>query len=300
MERKLLRSDLLLLLTATIWGFAFVAQRIGMDHVGPFLYSGVRFLLGAVFLVPFFIAGRKRRGLPFTVSGRNLLPCLAAGTILFCAANLQQIGLQYTTAGKAGFITGLYVVLVPVAGLLLGRRIGAFAWIGAGLAVTGLYLLSVSGRFRVSVGDGLEFAGAFFWAAHILVIDRFSPRMESLLLSIGQFAVCGILSLACAALFEPIEAAAIAGAAPAILYGGILSIGVAYTLQVVAQKHIQPSHASIIMSLESVFAVVGGILLLDEELGLRPLIGCVLMFAGMVVSQTKTPGHREPASSSRS
>jgi len=296
MDKKYYTSDGLLLFTATIWGFAFVAQRIGMDHIGPFLYSGIRFLLGALFLVPFFIANRKRRRESLSIPKGWILPCVLAGSVLFCAANLQQVGLQYTTAGNAGFITGLYVVLVPVIGFFTGRKSGASIWIGAVLAVTGLYLLSVGERFTVSTGDLLEFFGAFFWTAHILVIDRYSPKMEALVLSIGQFTVCGLLSLGVAFVTEPVEAGPILGALPAILYGGILSIGVAYTLQVVAQKNIHPSHASIIMSLESVFAVIGGVIVLHEGLGVRSFIGCALMFAGMIVSQSRiTRGRRSPS-----
>ncbi len=192
----------------------------------------------------------------------------------------------YTTAGKAGFITGLYVVLVPLLGLVIGRRTGILGWSGAGLAVMGLYLLSVR-DLRIATGDLFVLAGAFFWAVHVLMLGRLSPDADSFELAGAQFAVCALLSLIVSFLFETTTLKGIDDALVPILYGGFLSVGIAYTLQVVGQKKIHPSHAAIILSLEAVFAVLGGWVVLGEELGLRELGGCLLMFAGMLVSQFK-------------
>lgn len=285
MDKNILKSDALLLLTAAIWGFAFVAQRVGMDYIGPFWYSGIRFAMGALFLIPIYLMKNKKSKKTGIFTRGNLGVSLLAGTILFIAANFQQVGIKFTTAGKAGFITGLYVVLVPLAGLFFRRRTRINAWMGAVLAALGLYFLSLTGGFVMERGDFLVFLGAFFWTAHILVIDRFSPNMDSLVFSIGQYLVCSILSSIIALIVENLTWSMISSALPALIYGGVFSIGIAYTLQVVAQKTIQPAHASIILSLESVFALLGGIILLSEPLTLRTLLGSALMLAGMIISQ---------------
>lgn len=313
-------AELLLTLTAVIWGFAFVAQRVGMDHVGPFAYNGVRFALGALSLLPLWLFLRRRPAaapdaaaatieaaaepepVPASASAAAAAKPLGAlatlggsalaGAVLFLAASLQQLGLVSTTAGNAGFITSLYVVLVPLLGLLAGRRVGARVWLGAGLALGGLYLISVGAGFVVAPGDLLELAGALFWAFHILLIARLAPRADALLLAMGQFAVCSALSLLAAAFTETTTLAGLRAALVPILYGGLLSIGVAYTLQIVAQRRAHPASASIILSMESLFAGLGGILLLGEPFGLRFGIGALLMLAGLVVSQL--PERRKP------
>jgi drug/metabolite transporter (DMT)-like permease len=298
---KAFKAEALLLLAAIIWGAAFVAQRVGMDHVGPFTYNGVRFLLGAVSLLPLLWIGR-RSGPLIRPGGERLtwLGSLLAGLILFAGASLQQVGIVHTTAGKAGFITGLYVVIVPLLGLLWGHRTPWGAWIGALLAVAGLYLLTMSDQLTVTRGDGLVLIGAFFWAGHVLVIGWLAGRsVEPVLLACLQFIVCGVLSLAVAVASEPITLDGLQGAAWPILYGGLLSVGVAYTLQVVAQRDAPPAHAAIILSLETVFAALAGWLLLNETLAGRGLIGCGLMFAGMLLSQLvlgkAAPPPTEPA-----
>jgi drug/metabolite transporter (DMT)-like permease len=287
---RTLKSDALLMLTATIWGFAFVAQRVGMEHVGPFAFNGVRFALGSLSLVPLVLLKRKNPSPvaalvppagPKTVFWGGVL----AGLALFMGASLQQVGLVYTTAGNAGFITGLYVVLVPILGLFWKQRPDLGTWIGAVLAAAGLYLLSVTAAFKISFGDLLVLVGAFFWAVHVLIIGWLSPRIESILLACIQFAVCSLLSLITAAALETTTFQGLTGAALPILYGGLLSVGVAYTLQVVAQRDARPAHAAIILSLESVFAALGGWLLLGELLSVRGLTGCGLMMAGMLLSQ---------------
>ncbi len=289
-----LKSDVLLLVTATIWGFAFVAQRAGMEFVGPFTFNAIRFALGALALVPFVWFGRKRphpSRVP-TFSRPFLFGTALAGTILFLGSTFQQTGIVYTTAGKAGFITGLYVILVPILGLALGHKTDLKTWAGALLAVGGLYFLSVRGNFKIQTGDLLVLVSAFFWASHVLVIDNLSPKFDTLRLALLQFLVCSILSLVAALWVEEIMWVKIVQAAVPILYAGVLSVGIAYTLQVVAQKNAHPSHAAIIMSLESVFAAVGGWLVLGEKLSPRESLGCLLMFTGMILSQLQWPGRK--------
>jgi drug/metabolite transporter (DMT)-like permease len=302
---SVLANDSLLLLTAAIWGLAFVAQRVGMEHVGPFTYNAVRFALGSLSLVPLILARSARartaprQGLPAAggaVRPLNVLPAgLLAGGVLFFGASLQQIGLVYTTAGKAGFITGLYVVLVPIAGLLWAQRAGASAWAGAALSVAGLFLLSMTASFSIARGDLLVLIGAFFWAAHVQVVGWLSPRVDPVRLSSIQFAVCAVLSAFGALVTETVRLADVLSAALPILYGGVMSVGIAYTLQVVAQRKAPPAHAAILLSLESVFAAIGGSLILGERLGTRGTVGCLVMFAGMLVSQVPLVARRAHA-----
>ncbi len=283
-------SDMLLLLTATIWGFAFVAQRVGMEYVGPFTFNGIRFALGSLVLVPFILRNNHKRGsAPQNQDGAGLrlifLGGGLAGLTLFTGASLQQIGLVYTTAGNAGFITGLYVVIVPFLGLFFRQRANFGSWMGAVIAAAGLYFLSITESFTIAYGDFLELAGACFWAGHVLIIGWLSPRMDSLKLALTQFCACSILSLIAALLFETVSLIGIRDAAIPLLYGGALSVGIAYTLQVVAQKNAHPAHAAILLSLEAVFAAVGGWVLLGETLSGRGMFGCGLMLTGMLLSQ---------------
>lgn len=297
MKNSAFSSDLVLLLAAVIWGFAFVAQRVGMDYVGPFTYNGVRFTLGTLVLIPFLykriISGRKLIQLSVRHSNRKLLAgAVLTGFILFGGVSFQQLGLQTTTAGKAGFITGLYVVLVPVAGLFFGQRSNVFLWIGAVLSVVGLYLLSMTEGFHLEKGDRLVLWCAVLFTFHVLMIAWLSPLMDSFFLAIIQFSVTAILNMVIAVLLEPVTISSIRAAWLPIAYGGILSVGVAYTLQVVAQQTAHPAYASIILSLEAVFAVMGGWLILHETMTLRMLGGCVLMLTGMIIVQRKqAKGH---------
>lgn len=293
MKQGTLKADLLLLLTAAIWGFAFVAQRVGMEHIGPFLFNGIRFALGSLSLLPLIYLGmgNGRAESVLAVStgrGSKIAGAALAGLVLFGGASLQQIGIVYTTAGKAGFITGLYVILVPIIGLRLGRETSAGTWIGAVLAVTGLYLLSVTRQLTIDKGDFLVLLSAFMWAAHVLWISWLSPRMNPLVLASSQFAICSLLSLLTAWAVEPVFLPSILAAAVPILYGGLGSVGIAYTLQVVAQRDAHPAHASILLSMEGAFAVLGGWLMLHETLSLRGLMGCALMLSGMLMSQLWT------------
>jgi drug/metabolite transporter (DMT)-like permease len=281
-----LKADLLLLLTATIWGFAFVAQRVGMSHMGPFTFNGIRFTLGALALIPFLVwQRRKAPNAPRFNLKAYWAPITLTGLALFAGASLQQVGLVGTTAGKAGFITGLYVILVPLLALLWGERTHHAHWIGALLAVMGLYLLSVRGGWIVSPYDLVVLAGAFVWAVHVHLIARYSNLVGPVRLALLQFAICGLLSSVVALLFEPISPSGIGDGLWAILYGSFLSVGLAYTLQVVAQRTANPSHAVIILSLEGAFAALGGWLILSEVLAPRDMIGAGLMLAGMLISQ---------------
>lgn len=293
------RYEALLFITAAIWGTGFVAQRLGMQNLGPFSYNAARFFVGAMALVPVLILRKVTM-----MQVKAALPSgLAAGAVLAVAAGFQQSGLLYTTAGKAGFITGLYVVLVPIAAMFLGRRTPARTWTGAASAMAGLYILSFSSIDEVNRGDILVLASAFFWTVHILVLDRWASRVDPLALACIQFAVCSVLCwIGAFATETPMAADFISGALP-ILYGGIFSIGIAYTLQAVAQSKAHPARAAIIMSLESAFAVLAGYFFLAERLGPRELAGCALMLAGMFVAQwPANPGalakRRKPAVSS--
>lgn len=286
MNRLLIKSDALLLLTALIWGFAFVAQRVGMNYVGPFTFNGIRFALGIAVLIPLLLRKTAPRRAPAQRGFKDLVwSGSLAGIALFTGASLQQAGLVYTTAGNAGFITGLYVVMVPLLGLVFGHRPHVGTWLGAVFAAIGLYLLSVTEGFSIAFGDFLVLLGAFFWAVHVLIIGWLSPRSSALKLAFVQYTACSALSLVTAAAFEEPAFAMVLGAAVPLLYGGALSVGVAYTLQVVGQQHAHPAHAAILMSLEAVFAAVGGWLLLGEVFTPRELFGCGLMLTGMLVSQ---------------
>lgn len=287
-----LKSNLLLLLTAAIWGFAFVAQRVGMDYVEPFTFNGIRFALGSVSLLPlmlYYKNGRKDADNSSQQTKSSLSVGLLAGAVLFIAASLQQVGLVYTTAGKAAFITGLYIVLVPVAGIFLRHSITASVWLGSLLAITGLYFLTVREGFTMAYGDLLELIGTFFWAAHILLIGRFSRTTDTLKLAFSQFLTCSLLSLGTALFIENINLNGLLQAAIPLLYGGVCSVGIAYTLQILGQKNASPSHAAIIMSMETVFGALGGYLILSERLELQELLGCALMLAGMLLSQMQNP-----------
>jgi drug/metabolite transporter (DMT)-like permease len=297
MDNKRLSANLLLLLTAAIWGFAFVAQRVGSQYVGAFTFNGIRFALGAISLIPLILFFEKKKKVEISddkeskvevTTKRTIISGIVVGIVLYIGATLQQVGLIYTTAGNASFITGLYMVFVPLMGIFLKQKIGRNSWIGVGLAVIGLYLLSINKDFSMGYGDFLEVIGAIFWAIHILTIDNFAKKIDPLKLSCVQFATCSILSLTTALIFEQVTMSGLSKALIPILYGGLLSVGVAYTLQVVAQKNAKPSHAAIILSMESVFGAIGGALLLNEVMSSRGYIGCALILGGILISQIKS------------
>ena len=275
------------LMTAMIWGSVFVAQRLGMDAIGPFLYTGLRFALAALVLLPLLAYTAAKQTIPGEPwSNRGLLFGGAMmGLVLALGINLQQVGLLFTSVTNSGFITGLYVIIVPLIGLFIGHKTGLGIWLGAILAVVGMFLLCVGDNFQVASGDWLQLAGAFVWAVHVLLVGFFASRHDPLRLAVIQFITCALISLALALLFEEIQLQAIIAAGPAILYGGILGVAIGFTLQVVAQKDAIASHAAIIFSLEAVFAAMAGAWFLGETLELRGYLGCVLMLAGMLLAQ---------------
>jgi drug/metabolite transporter (DMT)-like permease len=296
MDKRLqCRSNLILMLTELIWGFAFVAQRVGMEHIGPFAFNALRFALGTLVLVPIALwRGWSSQDPRSTWRYPGLWrDSVIAGLILFGGASLQQGGLVETEAGKAGFITGLYVVLVPIFGLALGQRTTKAAWVGAAVATVGLYLLTVTDSWIMARGDFLVLIGAFVWTLHVHWIAHVAPRVSAIRLALIQFLVATVLSGVISLLFEQTAAADVQAATIPILYAGLLSVGIAFTLQVIGQRHAHPTHAAIIMSLEAVFAVVGGWLLINEILPLRSLIGCLLMMAGMLFSQLQPQGNQQ-------
>lgn len=291
MKEKQMMSNIFLLLAAMIWGLAFVAQRVGVEYIGSFTLNGVRFALGSISLLPLIIFWDKKSkadGKTQKDTVKNALPAgILIGTVLFGAASLQQIGLVYTSAGKAAFLTGLYIAIVPILGMFLKHKTNFITWAGVVLAVIGLYLLSVNKGFSISKGDLYEIAGAVLWAVHILLIDNFVKKISALKLSCIQFSTCSIFSLIAAAATEKITLFGLQQALIPILYTGICSTALGYTFQAVGQKNADPSHAAIIMSLESVFASIGGVVLLHEVLPIKGYVGCIMMLAGMILSQFK-------------
>ena len=295
MKTGQMRNTLLLFLTAFIWGVAFVAQSVGGEQVGCFTFNGVRSLIGAVVLLPViaFLDGQKKRELgekEFQAQKGDfktlLLGGVCCGVMLCIASNFQQYGISFTTVGKAGFITALYIIIVPVLGLFMKKKVGAKIWIGVALATAGLYLLCMtSERFSISKGDLLVLVCAGFFSLHILIIDHFSPKCDGVRLSCIQFFVCGVISMAAAFLFETPNLTAILSGWLPILYAGVMSCGVAYTLQIIGQKNMDPTVASLILSLESVFSVLAGWVILNQKLSARELFGCVLMFAAILLAQ---------------
>lgn len=268
-----------------IWGMAFSAQRAGMEHIGPFAFNGIRLALGCISLLPLLYFRRKVGRTERQATGCAWKAGLATGCIMFIDLSFQQVGLVYTTAGKAAFITCLYIILVPIGGLLLKQRIAGNTWIGAALSIVGLYFLCVRDGFAIEYGDLIVLGSAVFGAAHILAIGHYARNVNSLQLAFFQFLVCSVASLLVAVVVETIAWSAVSAAAVPIFYGGFVSVGIAYTLQIVGQKYADPAHAVIIMSLESVFGALAGYFFLGELLEIGQLGGCALMLAGVLISQ---------------
>ena len=278
------KSDFILMFVAVIWGLAFVAQRIGMDHIGPFTFNGIRFVLGCLSLLPVVFLTRNKTSKKST-DGLIKLGTIS-GIFLFFGISLQQVGIVYTTAGKAGFITGLYVVIVPILNLFLKQENTTLGtWIGAIMAGIGMFLLSVTKDLTINFGDLLVLGSAFCFASHLIIIGRISNQLNTALLSLVQCLVCAGLSLLVAVVFETFILADILRVSIPLLYGGILSVGVAYSLQIYGQRNSPASHAAIIFSLESVVAAIGGWIILNEILSGSAIFGCGLMLAGMLISQ---------------
>ena len=293
-----LKYNFLLMLAALIWGSAFVAQSVGMDYLGPFSFNCVRSFMGSLVLLPviWFMDRQKKETAEHdgqkTEEGTReqnkkvlLSGGLCCGVILTLSTSLQQIGIKYTTAGKAGFITALYILIVPLLGLILGKKVGNKTWLGVALAVAGVYLLCIKEGFSISYGDFMVLLCALVFSLHILAVDYFSPRVDGIRLSCIQFFVCGCISAVPMLVWEHPEISQIIRAWQPLAYAGVLSSGVAYTLQIVTQKHLNPTVASLLMSLESVFAVLTGWLVLNERLSLKELLGCVLVFTAIILAQ---------------
>jgi len=286
LDKKQLTGNIMLLLTATIWGSAFVAQRVGMDYVGPLTYGGARFLLSVIVLLPvlYFLNKTNKKQIQNNDIAKEehspeelekqkktlIIAGIICGTVLFIATTLQQFGLVFTTAGKTGFITALYIILVPIFSIFLKHRPGLNCWLGVGLGAIGLYLLCITEAFTIALGDFVVLIGAAFWSAHILVIDHFLPKIsDPVKLALIQFIVVTVYSWIGAFLFEDVTLASIIQCAIPILYAGILSGGVGFTLQILGQRYTNPTVASLLLSMEAVFGAVFGYLLLNEIMTIK-------------------------------
>ncbi|MBQ6889275.1 MAG: DMT family transporter [Lachnospiraceae bacterium] len=291
------KNSFMLLVTAAIWGAAFVAQSVGMEYIGPFTFNCVRNIIGGLVLIPciWFLDKWKEKenkskakleeGKDSGDRKKLLTGGTCCGIALFLASNMQQIGIQYTTVGKAGFITALYIVIVPILGIFLKKKCNVQIWIGVIIAIMGFYLLSIKDGFRLEIADTYLLGSAVLFSVHILVIDYFSPRTNGVKMSCIQFFVCGILSGVVMFLVETPDLRSIFAAWMPVLYAGVLSCGVAYTLQIVGQKDFHPTIASLILSLESVFSVLAGWIILEQALTRRELLGCILIFCAIVLAQ---------------
>lgn len=291
MSAKHSKNFILLFLTALIWGVAFVAQSVAMDYIGPYTFNAVRSLLGGIVLVPcvFLFGGRKKadRTHGHTVDRPQdvLIGGVLCGFMLFLSTTLQQVGIQYTTVAKAGFITALYIILVPILGIFLKKQVSFQIWISVAIALTGLYLLCMQGSFSLGQGDLLVLLCSLCFALHILVIDHFTDRVSGVKLSCIQFFVSALLSSVLMFLFEKPALSEILAAWLPIVYGGVFSSGIAYTLQIIGQKGTDPTIASLILSLESVVSVLAGWILLGQALTPREIAGCLLMFGAIILAQ---------------
>ena len=302
MRQNTMKSSFLLVLAAFIWGVAFVAQSVGMDYVGPFTFIGARYLIGGLVLIP-CIAFLKKLGYgddgnksetqkkeEFRIGVKGGIFC---GLALFISSSLQQIGIMYTTVGKAGFITALYIVIVPILGIFMKKKVSWTIWISVAVAVIGMYLLCITDGFSIGKGDILVLICAFLFSLHILVIDYFSPHVDGVKMSCIQFLVCGILTAIPALIFEHPQLSAFKGAWGSILYAGVMSCGVAYTLQIIGQKNMNPTVASLILSLESCISVLAGWILLGQKLSVKEIIGCIIMFCAIVLAQLPQKNPKE-------
>ena len=293
-EKVPVRNSLLLLLTATIWGIAFVAQSVSMDYIGGFTFNSIRSLIGSLTLLPVILllskpksAEEKNRSQTSSSQKTLITGGICCGILLCLASNFQQFGIKYTTVGKAGFITACYIIIVPVIGIFLRKKCSPFIWIAVILSLCGLYLLCLTPGegFAIGKGELLVLICAFLFSIHILVIDHFSPLVDGVKMSCIQFFVCGILSGIPALLLEKPDLTDILAAKVPVLYAGIMSCGVAYTLQIVGQKNMNPTVASLILSLESCISVIAGWLLLGQSLSSREIWGCILMFGAIILAQ---------------
>lgn len=296
MKNQKLKGNLLLLLTAFVWGVSFIAQSKGVEEISPVAFNGIRSVLGGVVLLPviyFLDAGKKKNNIPVQKIDKNLIVGgIICGIFLCLASTLQTIGMKYTSPGKAGFITALYMVIVPIIGLFTGKKLRPAMIAAVLIAVCGMYMMCIDSELSINQGDVLIFICAFLFSGHILVIDYFSPKVDGVKLSCIQFFVCGIINLIWMFLFEAPQLQPILNAWISIGYAGIFSCGVAYTLQIVGQKYTDPTSASILMSLESVFATLSTVILValgwnltGGQMSIKEIFGCVLMFAAILLVQ---------------
>lgn len=300
-------GNLMLLLTALIWGTAFVAQSAGMDYVGPFTYDSVRTLIGGLVLlplIPFFdrlkpVEERPTPAQRREIDKNSLRGGIYCGLLLCIASSFQQYGISMTTVGKAGFITALYIVIVPLMGVFIKKRIPKIIWLCVVIAIVGFYLLCVTDGFSVSLGDFLVLCCAFFFSLHIMVIDHFTAKnVDGVRMSCVQFLTAGLIVLVMALIFEDMTWSSLWAARYTILYTGVMSCGVGYTLQILGQRYTDPTTATLILSLESVFAVLSGWILLHEHLSVRELSGCALVFAAVLLAQIPLPQRRSKTKNS--
>lgn len=292
MQKGTVRNSILLLLTAVIWGTAFVAQSVGMDYIGPFTFNAARFFVGGTVLLPLILYFKKINPVTEKTESEKrydrkmlVIGGLLCGLAILGGSTFQQLGIQYTSVGKAGFITTLYIIIVPIIGLLFHQKVAGKIWVAAVMAMVGLYLLCVNESFSVNKGDTLVLIGSLLFSIHILVIDYYSPRVDGVKLSCIQFYVSGLISSVAAFLTETPSLGAIMDGIMPILYAGVMSCGVAYTLQIIGQKNMNPTVASLILSLESVISVLAGWVILGQELALKEIIGCVIVFAAVILVQ---------------
>lgn len=291
---KSMKGNLILLLTALIWGISFISQKLGMNYIGPFTFGASRFLLGALTLVPVIMVfdrinknnEKKKTEIKKNFRNQDLIKGgILCGVSLFLGASFQQFGIIYTSAGKAGFITALYIVLVPILGIFVNKKVNLKTWVGVLLAVIGLYLLCITEGFTMAKGDIIVLFGTVFWALQILIVDAYAEKTDGIKLSCVQFITAGLLSAVAAFIFENPKLSEIIDCAGPILFTAIMVVGVAYTLQIIGQKYTSPTIAAMILSLESVFAVIFGAIFLFEKMTPREITGCVIMFIAVIITQ---------------
>jgi len=294
MKNKATRNSFLLFLAACIWGLAFVFQSKGMEYMDPFTFNGARALIGAFSLLLFVllrnrVTGKRLRDLDWKIT---LTAGICCGLALTVASTVQQFGIVYTSVGKAGFITTLYIIFVPIAGILFRRKVPWIVWVAAAMAAVGMYLLCMNESFTINIGDVLVFICAIFFTAHIMIIDYFSPKTDGVVISLIQFTVCGVICMICAFIWGSPAWSQITSGISTLLYAGVMSCGVAYTLQIVGQNGVNPTVAALLMSLESVVATITGViafqigfLKVDQTMTLRQIVGCVIVFAAVILVQ---------------
>lgn len=290
MNKNNIIGSIILMITALIWGTAFVAQSVGMDYIGPFTFIAARYIVGGLFLLPCIYIldsiNKKTSKLKESYDKGNLIiGGVLCGIILFAASSFQQIGMQYTTVGKSGFITALYIIIVPLIGLLFKRSICTKVWISICISIVGLYILCINESFSISTGDILTLICAFCFSIHILIIDKYSPIVDAIRMSCIQFFVAGFLGVIFMIIFDKPNITSMFGAFNTIIYAGVMSSGVAYTLQIIGQKYTTPVMATLIMSLESVFAAISGWIILEEILSFKEFIGCCFVFIAIILAQ---------------